>query len=183
MVQLSAKDQMLFWALKGFGVLQHVEGELLDQHEGAFLVACSDGDQMPDIFAFHSGLIRKQRGIERPHLFADHGLGLVLASDSPLNRNQRGNNLLESIGKVPEIKGITTGILCIHAPCAAAALAGLNLVQQIALAKAGKARVLEHFPNLTIACFLHIDNGEKRSYFIKGANWREWVAQHPHLLA
>jgi len=180
-LHLSQEDQQLFEELKKFGVLQHVDGHRLDQSQGVFIVMCSDGDQSPDIITFHSNLMNQQRDVPRLHLFADHGLALCLAPDSPLSRNYRGQNLFESIGDVPTLKGIKTGALYIHAPCAAATRAELNLLEQIRLVKAGKALILKQFPGLQIACFLHIDNGGKHSYFIEGSLWREWLKRQSSL--
>lgn len=172
---LSKRDQLLAEELRRFGVLEAIDGSKLDQKQGIFTVVCSDGDQFDDIYRLHERLMLEQRATPRPHMYADHGMPLFLAECSPLNRNGRGLNLLESIGAVPGIKKINTGAIHSHAPCAAATEAGLDIVQQIAIVKAGKTRIQELFPSIAVANLFQIDNGKKRSYRVCGHQWRSYL--------
>ena len=52
------------------GVLLDVSPHLIDQRNGVIVVACSDGDQMPDVFKHHEKFCSHHREHSRIHLFA-----------------------------------------------------------------------------------------------------------------
>lgn len=180
---LSDRDRALSESLRSFGVLEPINGELLPADKGiAFWVVCSDGHRFSDILEH----IRKITNGVQPHPFADHGAPLFLAPESPLNVNNRGDNLLESIGQVPRFRGVRKGWICPHAPCAAATSHGLDIVQQITLVKAGKGRILEKFPPMDIACLvsLTVKEGVEHTYRTNGYLWRQWLKEiYPSLAA
>lgn len=177
MLTLSPRDLALFRRLRELGVFEDIDGAKLNQRAGIFCVVCSDCDQFHDIYSLHCSLMLGHRTTLRPHMFADHGKPLWLAHNSPLNKNGRGDNLLHSIGQVPGIKEISTGVLHPHAPCAAATSVGMDILQQVAAVKASKARAQNSFPGLTIANFFQVDNGKKRSYRVNGERWRAFLLE------
>ena len=130
--------------------------------------------------------MRKITNGVRPHPFADHGAPLFLAPGSPLNINNRGDNLLESIGQVPQFRGVAKGWICPHAPCAAATFHNLDIVQQIMFVKAGKERVVKQFPFMDIVCLLSltVEENVEHTYRVDGGLWRRWLDEiYPSLAA
>ncbi|MDA1337558.1 MAG: hypothetical protein O3C23_02220, partial [bacterium] len=69
-----------------------------------------------------------------------------------------------------------------HAPCAAAVASGINIAQQIAFAKAGKARILRKLPvykEQHIACLFHIsEDAEERTYKVSATHWKQWAERN-----
>ncbi|MDP2637208.1 MAG: hypothetical protein Q8P03_01185, partial [bacterium] len=152
MLELSREDQDIISSLKAAGVLQPLDPDKLpvnaaEEAAMCFGIFCSDGHRFSNTYG-HLEMLLNRRGRSKIHTFADHGAPLFLSHESPLNRNQRGNNLLDSIGEVPVIQKVAAGLICPHAPCGAATLFKLNVAQQIAHAKAGKIRILTAFPGI-----------------------------------
>ncbi|MDO8633456.1 MAG: hypothetical protein Q7K38_02840 [Candidatus Wildermuthbacteria bacterium] len=193
MLELSKKDQEIIASLKAAGVLQPLDPNKLPVNAAeevamCLAILCADGHRFKRIFE-HLEELLNLRGRTMIHPFADHGAPLFLSRESPLNRNGRGDNLMASIGEVPQIKGIAAGLIIPHAPCGAATLFGLDVAQQIAHAKAGKARILETLPHIyeepNIACLLHltIREGKELTYKIAARPWEQWARQYlPSLL-
>ncbi|MDO8633535.1 MAG: hypothetical protein Q7K38_03275 [Candidatus Wildermuthbacteria bacterium] len=193
MLELSNKDQEIIASLKAAGVLQPLDPDKLpvnaaEETAMCLAILCADGHRFSDIRG-HLEMLLNRRGRSKIHTFADHGAPLFLSHESPLNRNQRGNNLLDSIGEVPVIKGVAAGLICPHAPCGAATLFELSVAQQIAYAKAGKVRILTAFPKIyaeaNIACLLHLttNEGKELTYKVAARPWEQWAKQYlPSLL-
>lgn len=170
---LSDRDRELATSMKAFGVLVSIDGNRLPAENGvAYWIVCSDGHRFSDVMDH----MRKVTNGVLPHPFSDHGTPLFLAPESPLNRNNRGDNLLESIGQVPRFKQATKGWICPHAPCTAATLHGLDIAQQILLAKVGKQRILQAFPSMDVAILvsLTVRVGVEHTYATDGKLWRQW---------
>jgi hypothetical protein len=73
----------------------------------------------------------------------------------------------------PELKGIGTIVLYVHAPCGAAHLSGLTLVHQIVYLMRAKERVKEQSNDQIVVCFIHVhhEDGRKCTYFISRDKW------------
>ncbi len=214
MGMLSVEDRAIVADLCENGVLLDAEGHRLDQTNGVMMITCSDGDQMPDIFKYQSGFCQTQRTDPRIHLFALNGGALLLPENSPINRataklisnEEDGHSsactkpnqgmvsihlqqdlvLLWNIQAARQLKDIHTIALYAHAPCGAATLCGLNMVQVLNYLIQAKARLRHTFPGLKVACFCHIDHGKdengkpkKRSYFVPVEAAKRWLLAHP----
>ncbi|HEY4510185.1 MAG TPA: hypothetical protein VJC15_04365 [Candidatus Paceibacterota bacterium] len=180
MAQLSQQDLEIIRELRAADVLQDVDGYRLNQRYGIILVCCSDGDQMPDIWRFQNGIMAKQRQEARIHPITLNGGALLIPGDSPLNKDvQEDLVYLKHIAGAHQLKKIETIVLYSHAPCGAAGLAKLTLIDVITLLKKAGQRVRNSFPSFfQVVCFFHVDNGEsKRTYFVSGPKWEQWLAQ------
>jgi hypothetical protein len=175
---LAPTDQELVRELREAGVLQDVDGHRLNQSNGIILVCCADGDQMPDIWQFQSGIMQRQRQTSRIHTLSLNGGALLIPEGSMLNAEAHEDIvLLKHIHEAITLKGIHTIALYAHGPCGAAGLTGLTLIEVIGLLKQAGKRVREAFPGAQAVCFFHADKGEtKRTYFVS-ARWFEWLAQ------
>ncbi len=174
---LSNEDREAYNRLRKQEILLDVDAHRLNLADGVILVACSDGDQLPDIFSNISHSFAGQRSSPRIHTIALNGGALLLPEDSPLVTAHREDEvLLEHIKVARELKNIHTVALYTHAPCGAGTLAGLTLEQELNLLLAAKVRIKEHLPGIKAACFCHIDRGEsKRTYFVSR---NKWILQH-----
>jgi hypothetical protein len=177
MGHLSTEDRNTYNLLRKQEILLDVESHRLDLTAGVILVACSDGDQLPDIFSNISNSFAGQRSSPRIHTIALNGGALLLPENSPLVTAHREDEvLLEHIKVARELKNIDTVALYTHAPCGAGTLAGLTLEQELDLLLIAKTRVKETLPGIKVACFCHIDRGEsKRTYFVSR---NKWILQH-----
>lgn len=156
-------------------VLCDVHPHAIDQSEGVILVTCSDGDQMPDIFKHHEKFCEHQRDEARIHLFSLNGGAKLISSDSPLRIFQEDEILLAHIDIARQMKGIDTVILYAHAPCGAAYGKDLSFADVLELLFKGKERVKREIPGIKVACFCHIDYGDKkRTYFVSYEAWKTW---------
>lgn len=173
-------DRKFAERIRTAGVLQDVNGHQLDLRAGAILVMCSDGDQAVDVFQHQTGLHTPQRGTARPHVLALNGGGLLLPEGSPVAHYGEGAMLVAHILGARALKGITTVVLYVHAPCGMALAAGLYFEQVLELLMTAKLRVkVMGGDGVKVACFVHVDWGEdrKRTYFVSQAAWEAWRAQ------
>lgn len=178
---LSAKDLRYFQELKTAEVLQKVDDHRLPQEQGIILICCADGDQMPDIMNWHARIMQSQRSHTRIHTLSSHGGALRVPPFSPLVTPElpRDEVLLSDLREAIELKKIKTVALYVHAPCGVAEKLHLNFLDQLRYLKEAKRRITQEISNLQVACFMHVDNGEKRTYFVSGEHWRNWdAAQH-----
>jgi len=176
MVQLSLADLQIIRDLRAFGVLIDVDPGLINQSNGICIVPCADGDQIDDIYRYHRNIILIARETPRIHLLSAHGGALIIPPSSPLNRNHRGENLLEDISSVPGLKDIHTVVSYAHAPCGICGLFNISILQQIAYLKEADAIIQKQLPHLQALSFFQADMGKnrKRTYFVSGTKWREW---------
>jgi hypothetical protein len=172
-LQLNQRDRDLIAHYKEIGVLSDVAAHLIDEQHGAIMVTCSDGDQFSDVFAHHAQHIcMTQRHDSRIHLLALNGGAKLLAKDSPLLTVGEDAVLLKHIGAGIALKGIQTVVLYAHAPCGVAYEEDLPFDQVLDLLFRGKQRVKEMYPSTKVACFCHVDDGEKkRTYFVSREVW------------
>jgi len=173
MGHLSDADRGAYSLLREQQILVDVDSHRLDLSAGVILVACSDGDQLPDIFNNISHSFAGQRSTARIHTIALNGGALLLPANSPLVTAHREDEvLLEHIRVARQLKGIDTIALYTHAPCGAGTIAGLTLKQEIDLLLSAKSRIKEEFSDAKVACFCHIDRGDsKRTYFVSRNRW------------
>ena len=161
-------------------VLERIEEHRLDQSEGAILVCCGDADRVFEKVTFHASTQLGYREEPRIHLVAVNGGPLGIPHHSPVN--SAGETLgadaylLRQIRGARNLKGINTVVLCAHAPCGMADLAGLNVFQIVELLIAAKRRVREEHPDGRVAPFLHVDYGAgiMRTYFVPRPAWEAW---------
>ncbi len=155
------------------GVLLDVHPHLIDQSNGAIVVACSDGDQMPDVFKHHEKICAHHREHSRIHLFALNGGAKLISENSPLRMYQEDEVLLSHIRVAREKKNIDTVVLYAHAPCAVAYDKKLSFAEVLELLFQGKERVKREIPGVKVACFCHVDHGDgkKRTYFVSCKAW------------
>lgn len=164
------------------GVLRRIEDHLLDQSEGAILVCCGDADRAFEKVTFHARTQLGYREEPRIHLVAVNGGPLGIPHHSPVNSAGETPGadayLLRQIRGARRLKGIDTVVLCAHAPCGMADLAGLNMFQTVELLVAAKLRVREEHPDGRVASFLHVDHGSgvMRTYFVSREDWERWRA-------
>ncbi len=176
MGQLNPFDAGVIAVLRTNGVLCDDDARKLYAPNGAITIPCSDGDQIVDVIRHQEKLALDGGWPVRPHLPALHGGSMLMAEACPLYREYFVDRLLlQHIREAssPELKGIGTVILYVHAPCGAARLANLNLVQQICYLIRAKERVKEQNSDLNVVCFVHIhhEDGRRRTYFISRENW------------
>lgn len=187
MGNLSLFDRQVVEQLRIKCVFDNDDARKLTAPNGAIVIPCSDGDQMPDILAHQQKLAIDGGWPVRPHMPSLHGGAMLIAEACPLYRNFNVDALLlQHIREAssPELKGIGTVVLYVHAPCGAARLAGLNLLQQISFLMRAKERVKEMNSNYTVVCFVHIqhEDGRRRTYFISKDRWNDfWNNQGQHI--
>ncbi|MDO8663319.1 MAG: hypothetical protein Q7K28_00545 [Candidatus Wildermuthbacteria bacterium] len=179
---MSPADQAILRELRQFDVFVDVNPALMNLSNGVCMVPCADGDQFDDVYAHMKKFVLQQRETPRIHPLPQHGGALVISASSLLNRNSRGSNLLEDISAVPGMKEIYTVALYSHAPCAAADRANLSLLKQISLLKEADAMIQTQLPHLQALSFFQTDTGsaKKRTYFVSGVKWREWLQKNPN---
>lgn len=180
-------DTQLIKMLRDEGVLVDAEGHRLDSPNGVILISCSDGDQMVDIFHHTIHMLAKGGGKIRPHTFAYHGGGMLLDHDCPLCRKRPYDEIfMEGIADARAMKDIDTVALLVHAPCGAARMANLNVVQVLHHVVQAKMRIKSRWPDLKVGCFFHVDyppcndhaNGRKRTYFLSKVAFDQWFKHH-----
>lgn len=187
-LRLSEKDKALVRELRadGVGVLEAVDAHRLDQNDGAVLVACADGDQLWDVFAHHAQT-QVHRATPRMHLLSLNGGALLLPFNSKLSRATHEDiHLLRHIKAGLQMKTMKTIALYAHAPCNAATQCELDVLQCVGYLMDAKVRIKEEVPDVSVACFLHVDYSNdndaerKRTYFVSPTNWRKWIGADPH---
>ncbi|MBM5789728.1 hypothetical protein FJZ23_01405 [Candidatus Parcubacteria bacterium] len=182
MGHLNSFDREVIQQLRAASVLADCEALKLQAPTGVIAVSCSDGDQMPDVFEHLCALERAGGWPVRPHLLSLHGGAMLLAKGCPLYREFRADELLlthirEAEG--PALKGIGTVVLSVHAPCGAAAIGRLTLVQQLSFLMQAKARVKAIDTTNQVVCFVHVDFGDrKRTYFLSRTKWKAYWEEH-----
>ncbi|KKW32400.1 MAG: hypothetical protein UY76_C0029G0004 [Candidatus Uhrbacteria bacterium GW2011_GWA2_52_8d] len=157
---LSTFDREAIRVLRTAGVLRDYVAR---GRNGQIVVACSDGDQMKDLI-LHKWLEAIKSGrIFRPHMLANHG-GAMNVDPSCTLYPGMSRNLLEQIRQAegPNMKGITSVNLCIHAPCSAAGDAGMTILDQLWHQYRAAERVSEIDSTNSIIPTLHVDYGEDK---------------------
>ena len=180
-MHISDIDKAIVEGLRQFGVLRDVDGHQLNQRDGAIVVACSDGDQLHDIFANHAAL-QSARQNPRIHLLGGHGGALKIPEKSPILKPGRTTDLdlIDEIFEAQDLKGITTVVLYTHTPCGKAYGVDLNFLQVIALQMAAKSRLkalaAESSRVIKVACFAHVHHadGRRRTYYICKEAWKRF---------
>lgn len=177
MGHLNDSDREYLKDLRSKNILVDIDSHLLDQREGVIMIACADGDQMPDVFKKQSEYLLEQRKTPRIHTLALNGGALVVPADSPLNSElPKGAVIIDDIKGAMLLKGIKTVVLYAHAPCGAAGLCRLNAGEVIEFLIKAKEELKRVFLEIKVVCFFHVDWGDhKRTYFISATKWRKKV--------
>jgi hypothetical protein len=176
-MELNGVDSLAIRLMRSVGVLEDLNPHRLDQKDGVIMVACADGDQMPDLFAHQARLVSAHRDAPRVHTLALNGGALLIPTRSPLRNKalREGDVLCQHITAARKLKGISTIVLYGHTPCGAAGLHDLGIHDCISLLVEAKAQIRKTYPRVPIACFFHVaDGAKKRTYFISPKRWRNY---------
>lgn len=175
MGHLNGFDRVYLRELRDKNILLDIDSHLLDQKNGVIMIACADGDQMPDVFEKQEEYLLEQRETPRIHTLALNGGALVVPTNSPLNSElPKGKVIIDDIKGAMMLKGINTVVLYAHAPCGAAGLYHLNIEEVIDFLIKAKEEIKKAVAGIKVACFFHVDWGDhKRTYFVSAAKWRE----------
>lgn len=178
-MHISSGDRELVRRMRECGVLRDADGHRLDQTSGVIVVACADGDQMPDLFRFQSAMSEGHRQDPRIHTIALNGGALLIPESSPIAMVGEDRVILEHVRGAQTLKGISTVALYAHAPCGMAYGAALSFEAVIGLLMRAKTRVKEAVPGLKVACFCHVDKGDgnRRTYFVSRDAHEQWRAR------
>ncbi len=180
MAQLNDADFQVIQQLRADGILEDEDARKVSLDNGAIVIPCSDGDQMPDLFSHDKTLAEQSGGKVRPHMPSLHGGAMLIADTNPLYRDFKVDELLLThITQAVGMKDIHTVVLYVHAPCGAAGMAGLNVVQQLMHLARAKERVLELGLDIKVVNKVHVDYGtlrenparRRRTYFISRNKW------------
>ncbi|MCX6714846.1 MAG: hypothetical protein NTX72_03455 [Candidatus Uhrbacteria bacterium] len=172
-----AEDVRLIRLLREANVLVNVDGHKLHAPNGVIPVVCPDCDQVDDIDNHIRKLLDESGGRIRPHMLKQHGGGMLISEACPLDREFNIDRyLLKHIGIARNLKDINTIILYVHAPCGAAQLEGLNVVEILYHVVEAKKRVKAMWPTDRISCYIHVDyaNEKKRTYFLSREAFERW---------
>lgn len=185
---LSQDDRAALIGMRKAGALADVNPRRLDQRNGAVIVTCSDGDQIPDVLEYHKRLCLQHRGTPRLHVVSLNGGAPLISPASPLSRGlPDGEVVVRHALKGLSAKKMTTMILKGHAPCLAVTLARLSAAETVRLVVEAKQHIMQHimalpigaFFAVSVACLFHVDwgSGRKRSYFIDEVRLGEWLKE------
>ncbi len=172
-----AEDIRLIRILREANVLVDVHGHMLDAPNGIIPVVCPDCDQVDDIDGHIRKLLDESGGRVRPHSLKLHGGGMLISAACPLDREFRIDEyLMKHIGVARNLKEINTIILYVHAPCGAAQLEGLGVVEILYHVVEAKKRVKATWPTDLVSCYIHVDyaNEKKRTYFLSRDAFERW---------
>lgn len=172
-----SEDVRLIRLLREANVLVDVDGHKLNAPNGVIPVVCPDCDQAADIDGHVHKLLDESGGKIRLHSLKQHGGGMLISEACPLDREFNIDRyLLKHIGIARSLKDINTIILYVHAPCGAAQLEGLNVVEILYHVVEAKRRVKATWPNDRISCYIHVDytNERKRTYFLGRGAFERW---------
>lgn len=189
--QMVISDLEFAAKLRADGVLEDVDGRMLNLRRGVIALVCPDGDQMEDLFTHHAKLQREYRKWGRPHFFALNGGALRVPVGSPLNGGA-GEVLLGDIRAARRMKRIRMVVLYVHTPCGVATDAHIELPAKLDLLMQAKARIkAECGRGVKVACFLHVDwshgkrckKRKQRTYFVASTKWRHYSERSRALAA
>ena len=177
-MRISEIDQMFVDTLRGADVLQPVNGHNIDQSKGVILVACSDGNQLHDLFTTQVAIQKGQCADPMIHFLGGHGGALKLAPHSPIVKSSRTTDidLIDEINEAHDMKQTSTVVLYTHVPCGKAYSIDLNFMQVISYQMAAKTRLRGLNPKLKLVCFTHVHHrdGRRRTYYISREAWIRW---------
>lgn len=175
-----SEDIRLIRMLREADILVDAKGHKLNSPNGVIMVSCPDGDQITDIFNHTVGLLTEGDCRVRPHMLNLHGGAMLIDHDCPLYREFRADELLMlSIAQARAMKEIDTIALLVHAPCGAAKMAGLNVIDVLHHVVRAKLRIKTAWPDIKIGCFFHVDYPDrKRTYFLSRDAFELWYKDH-----
>jgi len=169
-------------AMREQRVLSDLAGNKLNYANGAILVACSDGDQMPDIWKIQTDICAGHRHDPRIHTIALNGGALLIPPHSPLSQTLHEDLvLLEHIKNGIIMKEIYTIAIYTHFPCGMATQASVDVRKQIQLLIDAKNLIKLTCPDTKVSCFVQIawpDSDEKekrkRTYYMSRKKWQKF---------
>jgi hypothetical protein len=176
MSKLSSADRDLVTQLREAKVFQDVADNRLEQANGIILVACGDGDELPELLSFIQARMSSQELNPRIHLINLNGGALLIPKESPVNSGE-GDFIVSHVLEAAQLKGISSVALYVHAPCGKARTQNLTLEQIIFLLFLAKQQIQTKAQALNIACFIHINKGDgnRRTYYVSRTGWEQFV--------
>jgi len=191
-MSLPIKDIVLIEKLRKDEVLLDAKEHRLKSPNGVILMACSDGDQFPDVFMHAVNMLKDDGAKIRPHPFAHHGGGMLIDDACTLNTEELPFDkiFLYGIEIAQKMKDPHTVLLYVHAPCGAARLGNISVVETLLHVVRAKKRIKSLWPGLKVICFFHVDyppcskhdHGRKRTYFLSREAFERWYAVHTSAL-
>lgn len=176
---LSGRDERIVSRLRAAHIFEDIYGHRLDQRNGVILVTCGDADRFPDLFKFKANLQVGRRLDQRIHVLSLNGGALRLAHNSPTNKSGHSTDidLMDDIIEASETKHINVVALYIHSPCGKAYHHRLPLLDCLKFLMSAKTRLKETRRALSVACFCHVDYGDRRqrSYFLSQEKFERWL--------
>ncbi len=182
-LRLTNQDYEIICDLKRRGLLKDVAPHRIHAPNGFMALVCSDCDQLHDKIDFLRNVSTAAANLERVHLFALNGGGTLM---SPYSETRIGNEheiLLGHARNAMKMKEMDTLILKCHAPCGAAAAAGLDFHAVLGRTFEGKRYAKKHIPDIHVVCFVQIDFGDrrppetrKRTYAVTLHDWEDYLA-------
>lgn len=169
---MSEDDKRLIVILQQEGVLKPIrQEELREAANGAVAILCADGDQFYDCYSHAAGIVGFHRqGHPRIHPLTGNGSPLFLTSRSPIQsvvKKEKRAVLMHDFHEALNLKGIKIGLIINHVPCAIAYADKIGVLSLLKYTFYGedelKAAAQTAKP---IRCWLHLDTGEKKTYFI-----------------
>ncbi|OHA63375.1 MAG: hypothetical protein A2842_01445 [Candidatus Wildermuthbacteria bacterium RIFCSPHIGHO2_01_FULL_48_25] len=171
---LSEIDVRLIRELRNSSVLQDVADDRLQQANGVILVVCGDGDEIPELLEFVKLRLNSQGLPARTHLIALNGGALRIPRNSPVNSWNEGEMVLQEIRDAMVLKGIRTVNIYAHAPCGKARVAGFSIIRVVEVLLDAGERIRREIRDCNVASFLHIDRGDRRTYYVSEKAWCAW---------
>lgn len=181
-MQTGSEDAQLIRMLRAARVLDDAKGHKLKAPNGVIPIVCPDCDQAGDIDRHIESLLVESGSKIRLHSLKQHGGGMLVSHTCPIGRKYMIDDyVVENIGIARSLKEINTIILFVHAPCGAAQLAHLNVVEVLYHLVEAKKRIKAIWPHDKIGCFFHVDyceEGRKRTYFLSCNAFEKWFAEN-----
>lgn len=181
---MSDADRAMIHEMRDLGVLKDEEHKRLPLNGGVILVCCSDGDQIDEVFDHMRDAAKATGAKPRIHTHALNGGALLASPHCPILGQFQTMRLLHTIIEQSiDLKGIRTIVLSVHAPCGAARLAKLNIVQLIAHMIEAKRALKSAIHDIKVLCVLHVDKGDgnKRTYVVTREQWDPFYQKLPKL--
>lgn len=176
---ISTADLVFIEQMKKADILGNHIPERLHVEDGVILVCCSDGDQFDKVMDHMRDAAIATGAKPRIHTFANHGGALLVSPDFHLfcKHGNISDFLLTQLAQAKAMKEINTIVLSVHAPCGAAAMSQMNVVQLINHMMRAKNLVKERLHGVKVLCVLFVDygSGNKQSYTIARKDWDRFI--------
>ena len=181
---ISETDRQIILDLRQASILEDVNPHRINCDGRNIVIMCGDGHQLIRKIRTHESYVKRDEHSE----CCCHG---IMINGGALNLSPRFTRhmrlpvqkvLLSQIRQSMALKGVNTVALYVHAPCGAAKLRGMSVMDVLDELFKAKESLKRHFSKrrkFNVACFIQIDfgNGRERSYFISAKKWSEYKTQ------